>query len=374
MKFKIFPEGEELPKPPAKVKIGIDATSDKLHIGHLVPLRIARHLANEGHQVDLVIGTFTGRIGDPSGQDKTRPVLEQRDVTHNAIEISRQLTILFPEIDVTRPGSGKEGELNPIRVMFNHQWLDHSLSHFMTEMAAHFTVNQLMQREAFRQRESGVRVQELLVPICQAQDSVVLKPEIEIGGEDQLINFQLTRELMGKKGVKPEVCILTPIISGTDGLKMSKSRGNCIFFVEDAVDIFGKVMSISDAVMAEWFPLFTEMPFNPDVHPMMNKESLAWEITRQIKGVGAAMRGQEHFKKVHQAHEIPDKMPTIAGSPSIVKAVAALRETSNTQARKLLQGGAVKVNGVKVMDENHALKTGDILQVGKRHHGRIKTA
>jgi tyrosyl-tRNA synthetase len=359
--LQTFPENQDLEKELAvkrRVKIGIDATAPSIHIGHLVPLRIARKLQERGHELTVVLGTTTAMLGDHSGQDKTRPILSREDVLSNASAIGKQINrVLLPEYTV----------------VMNNEFSTAMSVERLLKVASMFTTARMLSRDAFRKRiaeGNPIGLHELMVPILQGWDSVCLKSEVEIGGVDQTFNFDLTRELQALNGVKSEICILTPIIPGIDGRKMSKSLGNTISFDDEPNEVFGKVMSISDDVMNEWFPLFTDMPLGKDSNPRDKKLALAHEITRQVWNVAAAMDAQLHFIDTFVAHKIPENLETIIAS-DLITAIVGLRRSSKTEARRWLLDGAVHVNEVKVL-ENQELKDDDVVRVGKRFFCKVK--
>jgi len=240
----------------------------------------------------------------------------------------------------------------------------------LMQIVSDFTVQQMTRRDAFAKRiQDGVSigVHELIVPILQGTDSVFLKSEIEIGGTDQLFNFQVARRLQELNSQEPEVCIMAPIINGTDGRKMSKSLGNCIFLDEDPTDVFGKCMSISDETMNEWIPILTDE--NKESQPMARKKKMAFDIVEQLYDSTMAKMCLEQFEKMIQKQEIPDDIEDIRAD-DIIDAVVKIRGCSKTQARRLLMDGAVKLGGEKV-DEASVLVSGQIMKVGKRGFGKI---
>lgn len=352
-----FPEHglESLPARPLRVKFGIDPTRDRLHLGHFVPLRVVRSLQEQGHEVHLVLGTFTACMGDPSGQDKTRPFLAPETVRANGERIlERVQPLLLPGIHVHR----------------NHEWFDAmSVPFLLMRLAGRFTVANLLSRDGFRQRvEDGkpIGLHELVVPLLQGWDSVELRADIEIGGTDQLFNFATTRELQVAEGQKPEVCLMTPVIAGTDGRKMSKSFDNCIFLDEAPEEIFGKVLSISDTVMEEWIPLLTEGV--SETHPMGRKKALAFDIIRQTHGIEAAQAAQTHFESTVQRKEVVGVISHAPGT--LLDVVASVQNISRTEARRLILNGAVKVDGVPHTDFHGVVSEG-LVRVGKRTVVRI---
>lgn len=252
-KPKVFPEHEN-PNNYRVIKFGIDPTFNRLHIGHLVPLAWLRR--QEKKDITIVLGTNTAQLGDPSGQEKTRPMLTREQVAGNAEIIAKQVRQILPVARIV-----KQQTFDSLEIL---------------RVASNFTVSKMMSRDGFQAR-TGVSLHELLVPILQAMDSVTLVTELEIGGEDQLFNFQLTREVQKTFGQEPEACLMFPIIRGSDGQKMSKSKGNCIWL--DDPQIEKRIMAIPDDVMDEWLPLFFEGEA-PD-HPKERKEFLA-EIIKDL--------------------------------------------------------------------------------------------
>lgn len=352
--IEIFPKGSDISKL-NRVKFGIDPTFPKLHLGHLVPLRIVRKMQEQGKQITIVLGTFTAQMGDPSGRDSTRPILSKEEVEENAEIILQQIKpILKSGFKVFRNGD-----------LFNVM----SVPRLM-KIVSDFTVQQIVKRDAFANRMNNdipIGIHELIVPILQGTDSVKLKSEIEIGGTDQLFNFQIARRLQELNGQEPEICIMTPIINGTDGRKMSKSFGNCIFLDEFPEEIFGKCMSISDEVMEEWIPLFQDE--NKEPNPMVRKKKLAFDIVSQIWGKSNAEWAQSHFEDTVQSKNIPDDIMEISDT-NLLEAVIKIRNCSKTEARRLLASGAVSIDKKKT-SENVEVKAGQIIQVGKRNFGKI---
>jgi len=352
--IEIFPQGSDISKA-KKVKFGIDPTFPKLHLGHLVPLRLIRKLQEEGKEVTIVLGTFTAQMGDPSGRDETRPILSKEEVEKNADWILGQVKrILHPGFSVFRNGD-----------VFHNMDVPE-----LMKIVSDFTVQQMTKRDAFAKRlESGVPigVHELIVPILQGTDSVRLESEIEVGGTDQLFNFQVARRLQEINGQEPEVCMLAPIINGVDGQKMSKSLGNCIFLDDRPENIFGKCMSISDFTMEEWIPLLTD--HNSEKNPMERKKKMSFNIVKQICGEENAKLAQEHFERLIQLKKIPEKIPEVTVG-TIVELVVAIRGCSNSQARRLIEEGAVKIDGEKSVLESKVIP-GQIIKVGKRFFGKV---
>ena len=326
----------------------------------MVPLRVVRKLQNAGLDCDLVLGTLTAQLGDPSGQDKTRPFLPWDDVEMNAARLSE---MVFKVLDRDKT-----------KTHWNHTFVaDMPIPVFLTTLVSKFTVASLMARDAFRKRgESGVRMHELLVPLLQGWDSVKLETELEVGGNDQLFNFQVTRDLQSAHGQKPEDCILTPIINGTDGRKMSKSFDNCVWLDDSPTDVFGKTMSIPDEQVEQWAALLTDLDIEwlRTLHPMVAKKTLALTLTQALHGFEAGPGAAETFERNIQRKTVPDEMPDVSRG-TLISIVVTMRECSKSAARKLLAAGAIKVDGVKIMDLDFVPEGGAVIQAGKRVWGRV---
>ena len=272
--MEIFPINADL-SVPKKVKFGIDPTHSRLHLGHFVPLRLVRKMQEQGYHITIVLGTFTAQLGDPTGRESTRPIISADNAEINAGKILGQINnFLLPGFDVFKNATIHNNTLLP---------------QFMA-VAAEFTTSQMLARNNFKLRQETnqpIGLHELLVPLLQGLDSVFLDTEIEIGGEDQLFNFQVARKLQENRGLKQQACIMLPIINGVDGKKMSKSADNCIFLDEIPEEIFGKVMRISDELMMEWLPLLSDTIEIP-THPMEIKKTLAFDIVKQIHSLQIA--------------------------------------------------------------------------------------
>ncbi len=352
--MEIFPKDSDL-QGLTRVKFGIDPTFHRLHLGHLVPLRIVKQLQEQGKEITIVLGTFTAQMGDPSGRDQARPILSKDDVESNAERILVQVSqILSPGFKVFKNGDA----FNVMRVPE------------LMKIVSDFSVQQITNRNAFSNRiDSGnpIGIHELIVPILQGTDSVILKSEVEIGGTDQLFNFQIARRLQELNGQRPEVCIMAPIINGTDGRKMSKSLGNCIFLDEDPTDVFGKCMSISDSVMEEWIPLLTNGII--EEHPMDRKKKMAHCIVEQLFDSSTADACLSQFQRSVQNSEVPEDISEIQ-SENIIDAVSKIRNCSRSEARRLLTQGAVSIDNKKA-SENTEIHAGQIIKAGKRDFGRI---
>jgi tyrosyl-tRNA synthetase len=341
-----------------RVKLGFDPTGSKLHLGHLAPIRLAQKLAEKGHKIVIILGTLTGRLGDPSGQDKTRPILTEEEALSNARVIEETLGKFFPE---------------GFEVHHNHKFVsDLDVPFFLTRLASKVSVAQILSRDGFRNRinqGSSIALHELLVPLLQGWDSVRVKADVEIGGTDQLFNFQIARLLQESEGQKQQRCLFAPIVSGTDGRKASKSLNNAIFLDEEPEDIFGKILSVSDEVSDELIQVLTDLNDLPS-HPLEKKKLLAEDLVRQIHGRESAEKAKAHFESTVQKKELPLEIGELEAG-SVLELVVTVRSCSRSQARRLIQSGGVKLDGKKVKDPFQETSVGSILQVGKRDFARI---
>lgn len=379
MNYTIFPSNEVIDfSKKLKIKFGIDPTSDKLHIGHLIPLLLLKKLWIDGHHIDIVLGTFTATLGDPSGKDTMRPILTSEETEKNADSISEQIARIFGN-----PDSSNQFFKN-IQIHRNADWFGVMNVITMTNILSKFTTSQLLARDSFQKRigeKNPIGMHELVVPILQGYDSVVLESDVEIGGTDQLFNFGISRDMQRLKCQEPEKCIMIPIINGIDGRKMSKSFGNCIFINDTLQDVYGKTMSISDDLMFEWWSLFIESEIDME-HPMKSKQLLAWSITSCIWGNDAANTAQTHFRQVVQDKKLPRDIVEILIEPKLItngkmevdliEIVTNIRNCSKTEARRLFQAGAVRAITVDGVENSLFIDTvirvipGTIIKVGKR--------
>jgi tyrosyl-tRNA synthetase len=356
MKFTTFPENINPFQKKGIVKFGIDPTGSEMHLGHLLPLRIVKKFKEEGFPVCVILGTFTAQIGDATGRDVTRPILSEKETLANGKKLLKQVKRILG---------------NDIIVRENSDWHNNcQLPEFM-RILSNFSVQKLLSRDNFAKRfetNTPIAMHELMGPILQGIDSVVVGATIEIGGSDQLFNFVVSREVQEIMEKEPEICVMSPVINGLDGRKMSKSFGNCIFLNDTPEDIFGKAMSISDETMREWLPLFFD-EIDVTKHPMQQKKELAFQITTEIWSKEAAEKGKAHFESVIQNSQLPENMPEFPVG-NFIEIVSKIVDGSKSDARRLFQSGAVKVNNEKV-SETFDLKSGDIVKVGKRNFGKI---
>ena len=365
---------------PLKIKAGFDPTAPDLHLGHTVLIQKLRQFQQLGHEINFLIGDFTGMIGDPTGKSETRKVLTREDVLRNAETYKEQVfKILDPE---------------KTRVVFNSDWLNDLGCGGMIGLASKYTVARMLERDDFHKRyttQQPIAIHEFLYPLIQGYDSVALKSDVELGGTDQKFNLLMGRELQREWGQSPQ-CILTmPLLEGLDGVnKMSKSLGNYIGINEPADEIFGKVMSISDDLMVRYYELLSDMPLadleslksglkDRSVHPMAAKKALGREIVSRFHGAGAGETAEENFVKRFKENEIPDEMPQVCycladGPVLLAKAMTDAGLTrSNGEGKRSIEGGGVKLSGEKVSNINLELSAAGehIVQIGKRRFARV---
>jgi tyrosyl-tRNA synthetase len=361
-----------------KVKLGLDPTAPDLHLGHTVILQKLAAFQRHGAIVQLLIGDFTAMIGDPTGKSETRKVLDRETVRENAKTYQEQaFKILDPE---------------KTELMFNSTWLDALGSAGLIQLATQFNVARMLERDDFEKRyKSGqsIAVSEFLYPLLQGYDSVAMECDIELGGTDQKFNLLMGRHLQRAYGVgKEQAVLMMPILEGLDGVqKMSKSLGNYIGISEPAKEIYAKVLSISDELMWRYYELLSTRSLDEiaemkrqvekgELHPKKAKEMLALEITARFHDEAAAREAKEAFDSLFKQKQIPDDIPEVELEPGIwiCKAlVDAGLEPSNSQARRDIKQGAVRIDREKIADDQLKLEPGEyILQVGKRKFARAK--
>ncbi len=370
-----FKEGK-----PLIVKAGFDPTAPDIHLGHTVLMRKMRQFQDLGHQVVYIIGDFTASIGDPTGRSKTRPPLTREQILANATTYTRQAFMVMDEArTITR---------------FNSEWLDPLGATGMIKLAARYTVARMLERRDFKERfENGtpISVHEFLYPLAQAYDSVALAADVELGGTDQLFNLNVGRDIMPDYGLEPQVIMTVPLLEGTDGVeKMSKSLGNYVGVTDEPENFFGKVMSISDVLMYRWYELLTERGAegaaalkraveSGEAHPRTVKADLAEELCARYHGAERARAAREHFDQVFARKELPDEIEVktleAGGEPLwLAKLLADCQlAKSSSDARRLIQQGAVKLDGERVDDDKKTLVRGGevLIQVGKRRFLKV---
>lgn len=359
---------------PLKVKLGLDPTAPDLHLGHTVVLQKLRDFQELGHQVIIIIGDFTGLIGDPTGRSETRRPLGWDEIRANAETYRAQL--------------GKVLDMSQARVEFNSTWLAPLSFENVIRETAHLTVARMLQREDFATRHADGRpisLHEFLYPIAQAYDSVALGSDIELGGTDQMFNLLVGRDLQRAHGQEPQVALTVPILEGLDGVqKMSKSLGNSIGVNDSAGDMFGKLMSVSDSLMFRYFDLVTRVSAEKiaalrQLHPMEAKKQLARTLTARYHGLPEAEEAEAAFIRVVQKRQTPDKVDDIilstleAEIPLWVVIKEAGLVASKSGGRRMIQQGAVEVDGERVFDWNRSLESGQkyLIRVGKRRFARV---
>jgi tyrosyl-tRNA synthetase len=359
---------------PLKVKLGLDPTAPDLHLGHTVVLQKLRDFQELGHQIVIIIGDFTGMIGDPTGRSETRQPLTWDEIRANAETYKAQLDRVL--------------DMGRTQVRFNSEWLGPLSFEQIIRETAHLTVAQMLQREDFAVRYASGRpisLHEFLYPIAQGYDSVALGADVELGGTDQTFNLLVGRDLQRAHGQEPQVALTVPILEGLDGTqKMSKSLGNYVGVTEPPAEMYGKLMSVSDDLMFRYFELVTrvseeEIQALRTLHPMEAKKRLAFTVTAMYHGEAGARDGEAHFSRVVQGKEIPEKVERISkatpyeGEPAWKVVVMSGLVPSNSEARRQIQQGAVEVDGRPLADANQPLQAGReyLIRVGKRRFKRV---
>ena len=360
---------------PLRIKLGLDPTAPDLHLGHTVVINKLRDFQQLGHQVQFLIGDFTGMIGDPTGKNQTRPPLTRGEIEQNAKTYQDQVfKILDPE---------------KTQILYNSEWSDKLGAEGIIRLAARYTVSQLLERDDFSKRfnrEKPIALHELLYPLMQGYDSVAMKADVELGGTDQKFNLLVGRELQKQYGQESQ-CILTmPLLEGLDGKeKMSKSLGNYVGIAEPPHEIFGKLMSISDELMWRYIELLS---FEPPAtleqwkkeHPRDVKARFAKEIVARFHSRDAAKRAEAEFASRFREGEMPADMPEVTvKAPDGGIAVAQLLKQANltpstSEAQRMIEQGGVKLDGERVSDKGLKIPAGRsvVAQVGKRKFARIR--
>jgi tyrosyl-tRNA synthetase len=367
--IKLLNSGKKL-----RLKEGFDPSSTDIHMGHMVGLRKLRQFQELGHQVVLIVGDWTAQIGDPSGASVTRPMLTAEKVKENAETYMKQF---FRIVDREKT-----------EVRWQSEWFGSFSLADVIKLTSKFTVAQFLAREDFNNRfKAGkpIAITELMYPLLQAYDSVAVQSDVEFGGQDQKFNFLVGRELQTMMGQRPQQCFMTALLVGTDGVhKMSKSLGNYIGVDESPNDIYGKVMALADNMIIQYFELLTDvtdselMEFKGQiagnaVNPMVLKKRLAVELVTQLHGHDNAIKADEHFTNVFQKREMPEEIAeiTVAADEDIRDIITRANiAKSRSDASRLLQQGAVSIDGVKLTSGKTTYQDGNIIKVGK--HNFIK--
>ena len=356
-----------------RIKHGIDPTGDKIHIGRAVVLWKLKELQNLGHKIILLIGDFTALIGDPSDKLEKRPFLSKEEVKKNLKNYPPQI--------------GQILDLKKVEVHYNSEWLKRLDFQEISQLAESFTFQQILERKNFKDRLNAhkeISLREALYPLMQGYDSVALKADVELGGTDQLFNLTAGRKIQERYGQKPQDIIITKMLIGTDGRKMSTSWGNVINIIDKPNDMFGKVMACDDKVIIEYFELATDLPeakikqfekkLKEGTNPKEIKEALALEIVKRYHKADKAKKAQEEFTKVFGKKELPKSIPTLSTKTNILDLLTTAGVSSKSEARRLVEQGGIRINDKPVKDPaaKLKLKSGDILQIGKRRFFKIK--
>jgi len=355
---------------PLRVKLGVDPTSADIHLGHTVVLRKLRDFQELGHQAILIIGDFTALIGDPSGRSVTRPTITRDEVERNAKTYREQA---FKILDQKRT-----------EIVFNGSWLGKLSFEDVIRLNAEVTLQQLLQREDFRARmksEQPIHAHEIQYPIMQAYDSVMVKADVELGGTDQLFNILLGRDLQKQNGQPQQIVLLTPILEGLDGKqKMSKSLGNYVALNDPPAEMFGKLMSISDELMARYYLLLLSRELPKTKHPLEAKKELAAEIVATYHSRDAANKAQDEWTRRFSEKRLSEtELPTLPSQSDdlvtiVVNGFAANGITkSRTEASRLIKQGSVQLDGAKLRNPTEQIKlsANQILRLDKTHAVRI---
>lgn len=362
---------------PLKIKLGLDPTAPDIHLGHTVVLNKLRQFQDLGHEVHLIIGDFTGRIGDPSGKSETRKQLTEEEIMVNAATYKEQIfKVLDPQQTI---------------IHFNSEWLMKLNLVDVLNLAGRYTVARMLERDDFAKRYKEclpIGIHEFMYPLMQGYDSVELQSDVELGGTDQKFNLLVGRNLLKEYGLEPQVALMMPILEGTNGVqKMSKSLGNYIGVNEEPYEMFGKTMSIPDDLISRYFELLTRVSLEEikslqermdsgELNPRDVKIRLAKEIITTYHNADEAQKAEERFHLVFSQRDIPEDIPEISSSEGEIWLPKFLHENamvdSSSDGRRMIKQGAVKVDGEKVSEENLKV-TGDmVIQVGKRKFLRLR--
>jgi tyrosyl-tRNA synthetase len=345
---------------PLVIKAGFDPTAPDIHLGHTVLLRKMKQFQDMGHKIVFLIGDFTAQVGDPTGRNELRKKMSMAEIEKNAATYKAQVfKILDPE---------------KTQVVFNSHWLNKLTPQDLLELSAHLTVAQMLARADFKKRfESGKEISllEFIYPLLQGYDSVHLKADVELGGNDQKFNLLMGRQLQEAYGQKPQVVLMTPLLEGTDGInKMSKSLGNTIGINDEPNDIFGKIMSISDELMLRYYEVLTEANLDTvkKMHPKEAKLQLAQTVVEMFHPSNEGGKSRAHFENTFSQHQIPENIPEfkiVSGQKLIDILVLTNLVASKNEARRLIKEKAVTHEGNVVGDENWPVVQG-VLKIGKR--------
>jgi tyrosyl-tRNA synthetase len=354
---------------PLRVKLGIDPTAPDIHLGHVVVLQKLREFQDAGHDVVLIVGDYTARVGDPSGRSSERPVLSPEEIDRNAQTFKEQA---FTVLDADRT-----------ELRFNGEWLDMPAEDLF-RLARTSTVAQILERDDFAKRYAAnapISILELLYPLLQGYDSVAVRSDVELGGTDQKFNLLLGRDIQASYGVPQQVAVTMPILPGIDGVKrMSKSEGNYVGVSEPPEEQFGKLMRIPDEVMPTYYDLLLGGGLDPARPPVESKRALARAIVARFHGEAAAEEAEARFNRLHVEHALPDEIEeALLPATDPVHLPSVLKEhfgMSSSEARRLLAGGGIRLDGEQLgagdLDVPLDRLDGSVLQVGKRRHRRLR--
>lgn len=364
---------------PLKVKLGLDPTAPDIHLGHTVVLNKLRQFQDLGHQVHLIIGDATGRIGDPSGKSETRKQLSEEEVMANAATYQEQIFKVLNRDKTV--------------VHFNSEWLMSMNLEAVLKLAGKYTVARMLERDDFDKRyKEGlpIGVHEFMYPLMQGYDSVALAADVELGGTDQKFNLLVGRHLLREYGLQPQIALMMPILEGIDGVqKMSKSLGNYIGVNDDPYEMFGKTMSITDSLISRYFELLTRVPLDEikdmqgkmdqgSMNPRDAKIKLAKEIITMYHSADEADKAEAKFKLVYSQGNIPEDIPEVTVSEDEIWLPKFLADqamvSSTSEGKRMIQQNAVKVDGQKYENENLTINDGMVVQVGKRKFIKIHRA
>ncbi len=376
---EIYPTKEALEKlllsgKRVRLYMGIDPTAPHLHIGHALQLRKMRQFQDLGHEVILLIGSFTGMIGDPTDKTAARKRLTRAEVLANAKTYKKQASKI---LSFTGARAAK--------VVFNDKWLARLSFADVLDLAGHFTVQQMIQRDMFQRRlqeDKPIYLPEFLYPLMQGYDSVAMNVDVEIGGTDQMFNMLAGRTLLAAMKKKEKFVITLKLLTNDEGKKMSKSEGGFIALSDTPEDMFGKIMAMDDTVIIPYFELATDVPMNEiaemqktmkgGANPRDIKAQLAAIIVRTYQGDKAATRAAAHFDSVFREKEKPSDMPTVKARGTIIDAlIAAKIASSKSDARRLIAQGGVQIDDVVVKDVDMSVKRGSVIQKGKRYFVKV---
>lgn len=363
---------------PLRVKFGMDPSSPDLHVGHAIPLMKLRDLQQLGHVIVLIVGDATAMVGDPSGRNKLRPQLTRAEVEANLKTYVEQVSRV---IDVSKA-----------EVRRNSEWFDRMDFGGFLKLCGRMTVARMLERDTFQKRvvaNEPIGIHELIYPLMQGWDSVMIRCDLELGGTDQLFNLLRGRDLQREEGQEGQICFTTPLIDGLDGRKMSKTYGNAIGLTDPPQEIFGKVMRITDAPMRDWFTLLTRVSEDEIAtliagHPREAKARLAEEITGFFHGRESARAARDAFDRQFRDHEVPADVPVLAfpkGAPKDGLPLANLLkdlglEKSTSDARRTIEQGGVRLDGQVVHDPKLVVRAPSkelLIQVGKRRFARVRS-